>query len=50
MPTLVSAPLHFSVADHVPPGIALGGEVACLHRAGFFKVAPRALFVIKEFL
>ncbi|MGF6149829.1 hypothetical protein [Pseudomonas fluorescens] len=50
MPTLVSDPLDFSFADRVPPGIALGGEVVCLHRAGFFKDAPRALFVIKEFL
>ncbi|MGE8179244.1 hypothetical protein [Pseudomonas fluorescens] len=50
MPTLVSDPLDFSVTDRVPPGIALGGEVVCLHRAGLFKDAPRALFVIKEFL
>ncbi|WP_158002032.1 hypothetical protein [Pseudomonas fluorescens] len=50
MPTLVSDPLHFSFVDRVPPGIALGGEVVCLRRAGLFKDAPRALFVIKEFL
>ncbi|WP_339544698.1 hypothetical protein [Pseudomonas sp. RA_35y_Pfl2_P32] len=50
MPTAVSTLPPLSLTEPLLPGIARGGEVACLRRAGDFQGAPRAHFDIKEFL